>query len=209
MFTTIQKQALRALIAERAIIPGPIQLSGGSVSAYYFDCRRLTLSSDGAAAVGEAVVAALEDLPQVTAVGGLTLGADPIVGAAMMCAYQRGRRLEGFYVRKQPKTHGTQNFIENVPPRGTSVAIVDDVITSGKSIIDAIERAEREGCHVAAVVAVVDRLEGGTDKIKLRVPDALYRPLYTLEDFPEIEELKRRFATSSAPQSTAGVDAPA
>ncbi|MBM3466150.1 MAG: orotate phosphoribosyltransferase, partial [Armatimonadetes bacterium] len=143
---------LRSLIAERAIVRGPVRLSSGSVSAYYFDCKRLTLSSDGAVAVGDAVVRAIESLPEVpTAIGGLTHGADPIIGAAMLRAFQCGKRLEGFYVRKEPKKHGTQRWVENAPKAGTNVVIVDDVVTTGKSVIDAIDHIEKEGCVVAAV----------------------------------------------------------
>ncbi len=114
----------------------------------------------------------------------------------MACAYGRGRALEGFYVRKEAKKHGTQNFIENGPASGTPVVIVDDVITTGRSVIDAIAHAEREGCKVVAVIAVVDRLEGGTQKIIDRVPGAMYRPLFTLNDFPEIEEIQNKWKHS-------------
>lgn len=187
------KSALRQLIVEKAIRGGPITLSNGSVSAYYFDCKRLTLSSDGAAAVGDAIAEVIAKLPVLpTAIGGLTLGADPIVGAAMMCARQRGHKLEGFYVRKTPKQHGTKNYIENEPESGTPVVIVDDVITTGKSVIDAIERAEATGCRIVAVITIVDRLEGGTSAIRSHIPpEAEYIPLFDLNDFPEIEELKK------------------
>lgn len=202
MLTT--KDLLRDLIAERAIVESPFSLSNGSVSLYYFDCKRLTLSSDGAWAVGEAVIDVLERLPErPVALGGLTHGADPIVGAAMMCARQRGWKLDGFYVRQAPKTHGTQNRIENVPPPNVPVVIVDDVITSGKSVMDAIECTEEAGCRIVAVIAVVDRLEGGTERIRKRVPNAVYRPLYVLNDFPEIERIKRQCTTISEPRCCA------
>jgi orotate phosphoribosyltransferase len=197
---TTDRVTLRDLIAEQAIVRGPFVLSSGGVSPYYFDCKRLTLGSDGAWAVGNAVADELERLsPRPLAIGGLTHGADPIIGAAMMCARQRGWKLDGFYVRKMPKSHGTQNHIENAPPAGSPVVIVDDVITSGKSVIDAIDRAEAESaCEVVAVIAVVDRLEGGTERIRARVPNAAYKPLFTLNDFPEIEQLKREFEKLSS-----------
>jgi orotate phosphoribosyltransferase len=185
------RDRLRSLIADKAIVRGPITLSSGAVSAYYFDCRRLTLDADGSAAVGEAVVDAIERFdPRPRAVGGLTNGADPIVGAAMHNAYGRGIKLDGFYVRKEPKKHGTQKWIENEPAPGTPVVVVDDVVTSGKSVIDAIDRAEQEGCRVVGVVVIVDRLEGGAERIRQRVPQAQYVSLYTLGDFPEIERIK-------------------
>lgn len=197
------RESLRSLIAERAIVRGPFTLSGGGVSAYYFDCKRLTLSADGAAAVGDAVAEAIDALATPpAAIGGLTHGADPIIGAAMMRAYARGRKLDGFYVRKEPKRHGTQKWIENEPAPGTPVVIVDDVVTSGKSVIEAIDRAENEGCRVVAVITLVDRLEGGTERIQQRVPQAEYVPLFKLTDFPEIERIKRESAESSGQLST-------
>jgi len=192
---TTEREALRDLVARQAIVRGPFILSSGGVSPYYFDCKRLTLGSDGAWAVGHAVADELERLtPRPIAIGGLTHGADPIIGAAMMSARQRGWKLDGFYVRKAPKTHGTQQHIENPPRAGAPVVIVDDVITSGTSLIDAIDRTEGEtGCTIVAVIAIVDRLEGGTERIKARVPNAVFKPLFTLGDFPEIEQLKREF----------------
>lgn len=175
-------ERLRTILAERALILGPITLSSGSVSDHYFDCKRVTLNSEGADLVGEAVLDAIQELPEMPqAIGGLTHGADPIVGAVMMRARDRGINLDGFYVRKEPKNHGTKNYIENAPPRGSRVVIVDDVVTLGGSVLKAVDLAEREGCDVVAVITVVDRLEGGGDKIKANVKH--YIPLYTLDDF--------------------------
>ena len=175
---------LRDLIARLAIIPGRITLSNGSESLY-FDCKRVTLSSDGAAAVGDAIVDAIQALPVApVAIGGLTLGADPIVVAAMMRAKLRGRLLEGFYVRKEPKRHGTKNFIENAPENGSRVVIVDDVITTGQSVIDAIDHVQRENCEIVAVIVIVDRLEGGTRKIIDRVGASRYISLVHTRKFP-------------------------
>ena len=106
------KDPLWALLAERALHTGQhITLSSGKESTYYFDCKPVTLSAAGAPLVGDAFVNALEGLPgDVTAVGGLTHGADPIIGAVMLRAFARGRALDGFYVRKQPKSHGTRRL---------------------------------------------------------------------------------------------------
>jgi orotate phosphoribosyltransferase len=185
------REILRKLIADLAIRRGPIILSNGSVSAYYFDCKRVTLNCNGAVAVGDAIADVIEQLenPPI-AIGGLTLGADPIVGAAMLRAYARGHQLQGFYVRKEPKQHGTKNYIENEPPSGSRVVIVDDVVTTGQSTIRAIERTQDAGCDIVAVITLVDRLEGGSDNIRTRVPNAKYIPLFNLSDFPEIERIK-------------------
>ena len=180
-------EQLRSLLAKRALIIGTITLSNGSSSNHYFDCKRVTLDADGADLVGDAVLKAIQSLPELPqAIGGLTHGADPIIGAVMMRAHEYGIRMNGFYVRQKPKQHGTKNRIENAPPSGTKVVIVDDVVTLGGSVLEAVNAAEDEGCTVLAVITIVDRLEGGGDKVAARVKK--YIPLYTLNDFPEIRE---------------------
>ncbi len=196
--------ALRSLLANRGVIRGRVTLTSGAVSDYYFDCKRATLSSEGAPLVGEAVLDAIKTLPeQPRAVGGLTHGADPIIGAAMMKAAERGLHLDGFYVRKEPKKHGTQKLVENAPAAGTPVAIVDDVVTKGGSVVQAIDGAENVGCRVVAVIVLVDRLEGGAEKIKARVPNARYVPIYTLRDFFDIDEIRRECTKTSEQLSPA------
>lgn len=196
--------SLKSLLADRAVIRGPITLSSGAKSEYYFDCKRVMLSSEGAPLVGEVVLAAINSLPErPSAVGGLTHGADPIIGAVMMKAAAEGIKLDGFYIRKEPKKHGTQRLIENAPPKGTPVVIVDDVVTKGGSVVKAIEGAEDAGCHVVAVVVLVDRLEGGGEVIRARVPNASYIPIFTLEDFLDIDEIRREWNKNSAQLSHA------
>jgi len=182
---------LRKLLADRALHTGRrLTLSSGKASTYYFDCKPVTLSADGAPLVGDAFVQALDALPasalpaQIRAIGGLTHGADPIVGATMLRAAAQGRPLDGFYVRKQPKTHGTMRLIENPPPPGTRVVIVEDVVTSGSSALKAVDEAQRAGCIVAGVIALVDRDEGGAEAIRRQVPG--YVALYSRRDFPQI-----------------------
>lgn len=176
------KTALRDMLADRSVLPGPITLSNGSESKYYFDCKKVTLSSDGAALVGDAFLDIIEDLPErPEAIGGLTHGADPIVSAVMLRARDRGLSIDGFYVRKVPKEHGTKNKIENAPRAGTKVVVVDDVVTQGTSVLQAVESARQAGCEVVAVLSLVDRLEGGRGRIEARVHD--YRSVYDLGDF--------------------------
>jgi orotate phosphoribosyltransferase len=182
MKTDSISEQLRSLLAKRALILGEIILSSGNTSDHYFDCKRVTLNSIGEELVGKAVLDAIERLPEkVGAIGGLNTGADPIIGAVMAEARKRGIALDGFYVRPQPKSHGTKRVVENAPPRGTNVVIVDDVVTGGGSVLKAVAGAEEEGCKVVAVITLVDRLEGGGEKIKEKV--GLYYPLYTLNDF--------------------------
>jgi orotate phosphoribosyltransferase len=165
------------------------------------------LSAEGAPLVGNAFLEAIETLPETPgAIGGLTHGADPIISAAMMCGASAGISLDGFYVRKEPKKHGTQKLVENAPASGTPVVIVDDVVTKGGSVVQAIDGAESVGCRVVAVIVLVDRLEGGADRIKMRVPNARYIPLYTLRDFFDIEEIRRECTkTSEQPSPAASI----
>ena len=120
----------------------------------------MTLSADGAWLVGMAFLDALEALPdRPGAVGGLTHGADPIVSSMVALSYVRECPIEGFYVRKEEKRHGTKRRIENPPEPGTKVVIVDDVVTSGGSLLKAVEQARAAGCEVVAALALVDRQE--------------------------------------------------
>jgi len=109
---TDSRAALKSLLVQRSLILGPITLSSGSQSNHYFDCKRTTLNSEGAWLVGEAVFEVMKSLPSwPKAIGGLTHGADPIVGSVMIRARAAGLTLDGFYVRKEPKKHGTKNRI--------------------------------------------------------------------------------------------------
>jgi orotate phosphoribosyltransferase len=177
------------MLVDRSLIRGPITLSNGQQADYYFDCKRVTLSSEGAVLVADAFLEAIEELPRKPeAIGGLTHGADPILGAVMMRALERGARYETFYVRKEPKQHGTKQWIENPPERGSKVVIVDDVITTGGSAIKAIEQAVGNGCEVIAVIALVDREQGGAEAILKHCK--VYRALYSLSDFPEVSSVR-------------------
>jgi len=202
MKTESSHERLRKLLAEKALILGHITLSSGSTSDHYFDCKKVTLNSEGSSLVGDAVLDEIQRLPEMpVAIGGLTHGADPIIGAVMMRARERGIKIDGFYVRKEPKNHGTKNYIENAPPRGSKVVVVDDVVTLGGSVLKAVEFIEREACIVEAVITLVDRLEGGGDKIRAKVKR--YISLYTLDDFQE--ELETCKHTSKSGPHSVGV----
>ena len=163
-------------------------LSNGSESNHYFDCKRTTLDATGAWLIGDAVLNVIrENLDEwPVAVGGLNIGADPIIGSVMMRAHESGLSLNGFYVRQKAKQHGTKNLIENAPAPGSGVVIVEDVVTRGGSVLQAVDAAVAAGCRVLAVITVIDRLEGGTEAVKEKVDR--YFPLFTLDDFiAEIE----------------------
>jgi orotate phosphoribosyltransferase len=183
---TDTRQRLRDLLEERSFRTGEITLATGAKSNFYFDCKPVTLSADGAYLVGTAFLDALEQLPErPEAVGGLTHGADPIVSAMVVLSHVRECPIEGFYVRKEAKQHGTKRRIENPPAPGTKVVIVDDVVTTGRSLLQAVEEAREAGCKVIGVLALVDREEqDGAVRIRSEVDP--YIPLYTRSDFPRL-----------------------
>lgn len=142
----------------------PFTLASGRKSNYYFNCKPTTLDPEGMNLIGSIVFDILKDT-DVTAAGGLTLGADPIANALSVISYQKGKPIKSFIVRKDVKDHGTKSAIEgNVHP-GEKVAIIDDVITTGASTITAIKQAHKEGLKVELVVTLIDREEGGKENI--------------------------------------------
>ena len=182
------RRELRDLLDTRAARTGEITLSTGAKSNFYFDCKPVTLSADGSYLVGMAFLDALDELPErPEAVGGLTHGADPIVSAMVVLSHVRKRPIQGFYVRKEAKRHGTKRRIENPPEPGTKVVIVDDVVTTGGSLLQAVKEAREAGCEVVGVMALVDRQEqNGEANIRTEVDS--YIPLYTRSDFPRIAD---------------------
>jgi len=140
-------------------------LHSGKKSMYYFDGKKVTLSPEGAYWVGKAI---FDELAQtdVDAIGGLSIGADPIVTAVSLVSWQEGKPLPSFIVREVPKEHGNYIKVAGYLKEGSRVAIVDDVITTGDSVNKAIEAAEAVNCKVVKVIALVDRHEGGSDKLK-------------------------------------------
>jgi len=139
-------------------------LASGKKSSYYFNCKPVTLDPEGRLIIGKLARLVLQDV-SFEAVGGLTLGADPIAIAISDAFFRDGRHILSFVVRKEPKKHGTADWIEGSVPEGTSVIIAEDVITTGASTIKAIERARENGLNVQGVLAFIDREEGGRENI--------------------------------------------
>lgn len=175
------RERLGRLLKEHSLRLGTFTLASGRTSHYYVDGRKVTLLAEGAGAIGPAFLDVLESIPGVSAVGGLTMGADPIVGAVLAAASARGRDdLRGFLVRKQAKAHGTGNLVEGPLEPGSTVAIVDDVATSGGSSLQAVDAVEALGCKVAIVIVILDRLEGAGAAFERRgLP---FRPILTIRD---------------------------
>ena len=158
------KNSLISLLKRDALRTGQFTLASGRTSHYYVDGRKVTLSAQGAALIAQGVLHALAAHPEVEAVGGLTMGADPIVGATLAVSASFGRpNLHGFLVRKEAKGHGTGRLIEGPLEHGQTVAIVDDVATTGGSSLQAVSAVEAFGARVVCVIAVLDRLEGAAE----------------------------------------------
>ncbi len=153
------RQALIGLIQDEAVFHGDFVLSSGKKATYYVDMRRLTLDHRAAPAIGRLMLDLIGDL-DIVAVGGLTLGADPIANAVMHESVHAGAPLDAFVVRKEPKDHGRGRQIEGADVAGRRVVVVEDTSTTGQSALKAVEALRREGAEVVAVAVIVDRKTG-------------------------------------------------
>ncbi|MEC7946283.1 MAG: orotate phosphoribosyltransferase [Myxococcota bacterium] len=156
---------LLALLRERSVRRQKVILASGRESDFYVDARQTTLHPEGAASIAELVLDLLED--DIVGVGGPVTGADPIAGAVAALSHLRGRPVSGFMVRKEPKGHGLKLWVEGRAnlPDGGRVAMVEDTVTTGGSLLRAIERVEANGLVVAQVIVVVDREEGARERL--------------------------------------------
>jgi len=161
------RQALIALIKEKALEFGDFTLASGKKASFYLDCRRVTLDSQGANLIAAGILERIGDA-WPDAVGGMAVGADPITGAVITLAGQGSRPLRGFIVRKEAKAHGKGRDVEGPVRAGDRVVIVEDVVTTGGSSLLAIEKVEAAGMKVQGVIAIIDRLEGGADAFAAR-----------------------------------------
>ena len=160
-------ERLIALLAEKSVLFGEFTLASGRRSDFYIDARLSTMSPEGLRLIGELGHDALERSGwNVTAVGGLTMGADPIAYAISYASAESAQPLRAFAVRKEAKAHGTGKRVEGPFQSGDVVAVVEDVITSGSSALSAMDAVRREGGTVAGVLALLDREEGGVAKIE-------------------------------------------
>ncbi|MBI1899837.1 MAG: orotate phosphoribosyltransferase [Planctomycetia bacterium] len=161
------KETLKALVREKALKFGDFTLASGKKSTYYLDGKQITLDSAGAKLVAEGILELLVGGAHPTlpdAVGGMSIGADPITAAVVTMAGVQGRALRGFMVRKESKGHGTNRFIEGPVRPGDEVVILEDVVTTGGSSILAIERCREFGLVVRGVICIIDRLQGGAEE---------------------------------------------
>ena len=164
-------------IKNKGVVHGRVVLSSGQEADYYIDLRRITLDGTAAPLVGRVMLDLTEDL-EYDAVGGLTLGADPVATAMLHAAAARGRRLDAFVVRKTSKTHGLQRRIEGPDVAGRRVLAVEDTSTTGTSVLTAVEALREAGAEVVGVATIVDRGAGA----RIRETGLPYRTAFTLGD---------------------------
>lgn len=166
--SSILKKRLLELILDKAFkySEEPVfKLVSGRMSNYYFNCKTVALYPEGMYLIGNLIFERIKDLG-IKGVGGLTLGADPIAYAVAYTSHLKGKAVEAFVVRKTTKSHGTMQWIEGNVHKGDRVVIVDDVITTGKSTIEAITRALEGGLEIVKVIVLIDRQEGGKEAIE-------------------------------------------
>jgi orotate phosphoribosyltransferase len=154
---------LREQIRNKAVVHGKVTLSSGKEADYYVDLRRVTLDSIAAPLVGEVMLELTREL-DFEAVGGLTLGADPVATAMMHVAAQKGREIDAFVVRKAEKAHGLQRRIEGPDVKGKKVLAVEDTSTTGSSVLTAVETLKEAGAEVVGVAVIVER--GAKEKVE-------------------------------------------
>lgn len=161
-------------------------LASGKKSDVYIDVRKAALSAEGMELIGFAFYNELKREP-IDGIGGLTFGADPIAISTALMSTMNGKLLDAFVIRKEPKKHGTEQWIEGNLKKGADVCIVDDVVTTGESTITAIERARAAGFNVRKVMALVDRQEGGRENIEAKTKMKLVS-LFTKADLMEYHQ---------------------
>jgi len=163
-------QNLAKFLVNRSYIQGDFVLASGRRSSFYFDCKLTTCFAEAMPLIGEAFVREFEHAgTRPRCAGGLASGADPIANAIAYHSLSEGTTLDMFSVRKEQKSHGTRKWIEGCAE--SPVAVVDDVVTSGGSVIRAIQRCQEDGLDIVHVAVLVDREEGGMDNIQAAVPN--------------------------------------
>ena len=174
------REKLIELFRERALKFGDFTLASGKKSTYYLDGKQVVLHSHGLRQVSAGLLELLGDT-EFDAIGGMSIGADPIVAGVLAIAAEQGRALNGFMVRKEAKGRGTGRFVEGPFREGERLVIVEDVVTTGGSSLKAIEHCEAVGLKVERVLAIVDRLEGGREAFRER--GYQLDTLFTIADF--------------------------
>lgn len=160
----VKKRRLAQILLQKSYREGDFVLASGKKSSYYFDCRVTALSAEGSWLIGSLFFDLLKDIA-ISGVGGMTMGADPLVSSVTTVSYLEKRPLNGLLVRKEPKGHGTNQYVEGLAnfAAGDNIAVLEDVVTTGGSLLKACKRLEDCGLKIAAVLAILDREEGGRE----------------------------------------------
>ncbi|SHO50148.1 orotate phosphoribosyltransferase [Desulfopila aestuarii DSM 18488] len=161
-----EKQRLKEILLDKSYRKGTFTLTSGKTSDFYIDGKQTTLSAEGAYLCGKLLLELINTKgDNIEAVGGMTLGADPLVTAVSLVSFLEDKPIPAFIVRKEAKGHGTGNYIEGMKnmPAGCTVALVEDVVTTGGTLLKVIERVESQGFKVGLVATVVERQEGGVE----------------------------------------------
>jgi orotate phosphoribosyltransferase len=172
------RDRLRELFLQRAIQFGDFTLASGKKSTYYVNSKKVLFHAEAITLLGELLYDGTKDL-DFRAIGGLEVGAIPMAAAALTAFHRAGRPLEGFFVRKQAKGHGSKDRLEGQVNPGDKVVVIDDVLTTGGSVVQAIEAVEAAGGQVVRVVCICDRLQGAREALAKYD----FRPLFTIRDF--------------------------
>ena len=161
------KVRLAKLLMEKSYIEGDFTLTSGQKSDYYFDCKHTALHPEGSWLIGKFFLDMIRAKGNVQGVGGMTLGADPLVSSVTVVSHIEGYPLPGFIIRKQPKGHGTNQYLEGLKnfASGQNVCLLEDVITTGGTLLKAVDRVREQGLNIVAVLGVLDREQGGRDNL--------------------------------------------
>lgn len=176
------REVLLNILKSLSYEEGEFILKSGKKSSYYIDARETTLNPEGMYITGDIMYNMVKKIPNIEAVGGVSIGADPLVCATVLASYNCKDNLFGFFIRKEPKGHGRNLWIEGAKnlKKGMRVIILEDVVTTGGSSLKSIEVTEQEGYRVKGVIALLDRLEGGKEAIESK--GYMFKSIFTLKD---------------------------
>lgn len=177
-----ERNRLLKILKDLSYEEGEFTLASGKKSNFYIDCKETTLNPEGMYLVGTLMYQLVLEVPGVEAVGGVSVGGDPLVCSTVLISRALGEPLPGFFIRKEPKGHGTNLWLEGGKNlrKGMKVVILEDVVTTGGSSLKAVEITEREGFKVIGVIAMLDRLDGGKETIEAK--GYTFKSIATLND---------------------------